>query len=94
MEGRPSDALSLFLSLFHFLLGGRTAEDGLLPLVVHLGRQITNLHVHRLVFLELGRNGAQPIVDLIPGHGHIFSFNANYETGSYKISVLNCLSNN
>lgn len=86
MCGRPSFGCSLFLSLLlaRFLLGWRATEDGLLPLVVHLWRQIANLHVHRLVLLELGRNGAQPILDLITGHGHIFSLNANYQKGVIK----------
>lgn len=44
--------------------------------MVHLRRQVANLHVHGLVLLILGRNGAQTVFDLVPGHGHIFTFDA------------------
>jgi len=88
LEGRSAFNSSLFRSRnphsaswasqpYMDLLGGRgAAKEGLLPLVVHLGRQVANLHVHGLVFLVLGRNGAQTVFDLVPRHGHIFPFDA------------------
>lgn len=65
---------------FLFLFGGRTAEDGLLPLVVHLRRQVAYLHVHGLMFLKLGRNGAEPIIDLVTRHRYIFPFDVGNVT--------------
>lgn len=32
--------------------------------------------MHCLVLLVLGRNGAQTVFDLVPGHGYVFTFDA------------------
>lgn len=45
-----------------------------LPLGMLLGRQMGDLDVDRLHLLELGRDEAEPVADLVAGQGHVLAF--------------------
>lgn len=55
-------------------LAVRHHRRDLLPLAVLLGRQMGDLDVDRLRLLELGRDEAKAVADLVAGQGHVLAF--------------------